>query len=89
MFMAIVNINIKAIKLDDITVTFHPKRPRSPVIIITEKKTTAYRYNYPYNLLKTYQRVATINKKTPSPKTIMSFLIKVIISSAIIGMPPK
>jgi len=30
-----------------------------------------------------------INKKTPIPKTAISFLIYVIISSAIIGIPPK
>ena len=89
MFMAIVNINIKAIKLDDITVTFHPKRPRSPVIIITEKKQLLIGTIIHINLLNTYQRVATINKKTQSPKTIISFLIKVIMSSAIIGIPPK
>ena len=31
-------INIKAIKFDEITVTFHPKSPRKPVINTTEKK---------------------------------------------------
>ena len=39
--------------------------------------------------LNTNHKVATINAKTPKPKTIISFLINVIMSSAIIGMPPK
>ena len=81
--------NKKAIKFDDITVTFHPKRPRSPVIITTEKKQLLIGTIIHINLLNTYQRVATINKNTPSPKTIISFFIKVIMSSAIIGIPPK
>ena len=34
-------------------------------------------------------RVTTINKKTPAPKTIISFFINVIMSSAIIGIPPR
>ena len=29
------------------------------------------------------------NQNTPTPKTIISFFIKLIISSAIIGIPPK
>ena len=38
MFMAIVRINIKAIKFDEITVTFHPNKPNIPIMITTEKK---------------------------------------------------
>ena len=38
MFIAIVKISIKAIKFDDITVTFQPNKPRRPIIIITDKK---------------------------------------------------
>ena len=36
MFIAIFKINIKAIKFDEITVTFHPIIPNNPIIIITE-----------------------------------------------------
>ena len=38
MFIAIVSINIIAIKFDDITVTFQFIRPKNPTIIITAKK---------------------------------------------------
>ena len=38
MFIAIVRINIKAIKFDEMTVTFHPTNPRKPIINVTEKK---------------------------------------------------
>ena len=38
MFIAIVKINIKAMKLDEITVTFQPSNPSRPVIITTAKK---------------------------------------------------
>ena len=41
------------------------------------------------NFLNTNHNVAIINKRTPRPKTTMSLLIKVIISSAIIGIPPR
>ena len=40
-------------------------------------------------LLKTNQRVNIINKNTPTPNTTISFLINDIMSSAIIGTPPK
>ena len=39
--MAIVRININAMKFDEITVTFQPVRPRRPTIIKTEKKQLA------------------------------------------------
>ena len=39
--------------------------------------------------LKTNHKVAIINNKTPMPKIKISFLINDIISSAIIGIPPK
>ena len=38
MFIAIVKISIKAIKFEDITVTFQPTNPKRPIIIKTEKK---------------------------------------------------
>ena len=86
MFIAIVRISIIAIKFEDITVTFHPTKPKSPIIITTEKKQLLIGTIIHINLLNTYQRVAMINRKTPSPKTIISFLIKVIINpKSIIG----
>ena len=89
MFIAIVKINIKAIKLDDITVTFQPIIPSNPIIINTEKKHELSGTIIQMKLLNTYHNVATINNKTPIPKTIISFFINYIISSAIIGIPPK
>ena len=89
MFIAMVKINIKAIKLEEITVTFHPTKPKKPIIIKTEKKQLNKGTNTQIILLNTNQRVAIMNKKTPAPKTIMSFLINVIISSAIMGIPPR
>ena len=38
MFIAIVSMSIKAIKLDDITVTFQPGIPNNPIIIIKDNK---------------------------------------------------
>ena len=78
-----------AIKFEDITVTFHPSNPKSPIIIKTEKKQLFRGINIHNIFLKINQRVTTINKKTPAPKTIISFFIKVIMSSAIMGIPPK
>ena len=77
MFMAIVKINIRAMKFEDITVTFHPTKPRNPTIIRTEKKQLSKGINTQTILLKTSQSVATIKRNTPAPKTIISFLIKV------------
>ena len=89
MFIAIVKINIKAIKFEDITVTFQPSRPSRPVIIKTEKKQLLIGTMIHTIYLKTNQSVAIMNNKTPTPKTIMSLLINVIMSSAIIGIPPR
>ena len=71
------------------TVTFQPNKPKIPVIIITEKKQLLIGTIIQISFLKTNQRVPIMNIRTPMPKTIMSLLIKVIISSAIIGIPPK
>ena len=84
-----VKINIKAIKLEEITVTFQPSRPSNPVMINTEKKQLLIGTMIQINFLKTNHRVAIINKSTPKPKTIISLLMNDIMSSAIIGIPPK
>ena len=89
MFIAIVRISIIAIKFDEITVTFQPIKPRRPIIIITEKKQLLIGTIIQISFLNTNQRVKIIKPKTPRPNTTISFLIKVIMSSAIIGIPPK
>ena len=63
--MAIVKINIKAIKFEDITVTFHPTKPKKPTIIKTEKKQLKKEQTTQTKLLKTNQSVQMINKNTP------------------------
>ena len=84
-----VSINIRAMKFDEITVTFQPNNPKKPIMIITEKKQLLIGTIIQISFLKTNHNVATINNKTPIPKTIMSLLMNDIISSAIIGIPPK
>ena len=76
-------------KFDEITVTFQPSKPSKPIIIITEKKQLLIGTIIQISFLKTNQSVAIINNRTPKPKTTISFLMYDIMSSAIIGMPPK
>ena len=63
MFIAIVKINIKAMKFEEMTVTFHPNRPSIPIIITTEKKQLLIGTIIQINFRKTNHKVATINKK--------------------------
>ena len=88
-FIAILSINISAIKFDEITVTFHPNKPSKPIIMATEKKQHVKGMITHLKFLKISQRVKIIKRKTPTPKTVMSLLINDIISSAIIGIPPR
>ena len=78
-----------AIKFEDMTVTFQFMRPKNPIIIITAKKQLEIGMVIQRTFLKTNHKVIIIKAKTPIPNTIISFLINVIISSAIIGIPPK
>ena len=66
MFIAIVKINIRAMKLDEITVTFHPNKPNKPIIIITEKAATNRNYN-PNDISKNYPK--SKNNKYKNSKT--------------------
>ena len=67
-FIAIVKINIKAIKFDEITVTFQFSKPNIPVIMVTEKKQLLIGTIIQINFLKTNHKVKTIKIKTPNPK---------------------
>ena len=87
--MAIVNMSINAIKFEEITVTFQPRIPSKPIIITTENKQLLIGTIIQIIFLKTNHKVVTMNKRTPKPKTTISLLMKVIMSSAIIGSPPK
>ena len=55
----------------------------------TEKKQLKRRIITQSTFLKTNHNVMTMKIKTPPPKTKISFLTKDIISSDIIGIPPK
>ena len=87
--MAIFNINIRAIKFEEITVTFQPSNPNKPIIIITDVAQPINGIATHFKFLKISQRVKIIKIKTPIPKTTISLFIKLIISSAIIGIPPR
>ena len=69
------NINIKAIKFEDITVTFQPIKPSKPTITITEVAHPNKGIITHFIFLKMNQRVKMIKIKTPIPKTIISFLM--------------
>ena len=86
---ALSQICIKAIKFEDITVTFHPRIPSNPIIITTENKQLLIGTIIQINFLNTNHKVAIINKRTPKPKTTISLFMKVIISSAIINRLPS
>ena len=67
--------NEKAMKFEEITVTFHPNRPNIPIIVKTEKKQLKRGIKTHKISLNTNQRVKTIKRNTPAPKTIISLLI--------------
>ena len=75
MFIAMFNISIKAIKFDEITVTFHPIKPNKPIIMMTEDAQPSNGITTHFKFLKINQSVITIKMKTPNPKTIISLLI--------------
>ena len=89
MFIAIVKISINAIKFEDITVTFQPISPSNPIIDITENIQLDKGIKIQTIFLNTNHNVAIIKARTPTPKIIISFLINDIISSAIMGIPPR
>ena len=87
MFIEIVSISISAIKLEDITVTFQSKAPKNPTIITMETKQLISGNATHLKSLKTVHSINIINAKTPKPKITISFFIKEIMSSAIMGIP--
>ena len=83
----IFKISIKAIKFEDITVTFQPTNPKKPTIINTEKKQLKSGINTHKKFLNTNQSVAIImpfrtkefkgtNKEMPGHK-VPNDLIKI------------
>ena len=64
MFIAMFKISIKAIKFEDITVTFHPIKPNKPIIIITEVAQPNNGINTHFMFLKMNQRVKIIKRRS-------------------------
>ena len=75
MFIAILSININAMKFEDITVTFQPINPNRPIITTTEVKHPIKGITTHFIFLKINQSVKIMKIKTPIPKIIMSFFI--------------
>ena len=71
-FIAIFSISIKAIKFEEITVTFQPSKPKTPTIVATEKAQPSSGITTNLIFLKISHRVIMINKNTPTPKTTIS-----------------
>ena len=57
-------MSIKAIKLEEITVTFHPIKPNNPIMITTEVAHPNRGINTHFKFLKMNQRVKTIKINT-------------------------
>ena len=76
MFIAIFNISIKAIKFDEMTVTFHPINPNKPIITITEVPQPNNGITTHLKFLKINQRVVIIKMKTPKPNTTIKEALK-------------
>ena len=87
--MDMVRMSISEMKLDEITVTGQPIRPSSPIMITTAKPQLHRGSRTKRACLKMIDNMITRKANTPAPNTTRSFLMKVIISSAIIGMPPR
>ena len=84
-----VRINMSEIKLDDMTVTFQSRYPSSPIMNNTAYMQLTIGAATQMNFLKIMTKVMRMNSRTPNPKLMRSFFMKVIISSVIIGIPPN
>ena len=87
--IAIVIISCMEMKFEEITVTSQPKRPRNPLVVITEKLHVITGSKIQRNCLNITQSVRIKKTKTALPKTCRSLLMKVIKSSATILAPPR
>ena len=61
-------MSIRAIKFEEITVTFHPIKPSKPIIIITDVEQPSKGIITHLTFLKMNQSVKIIKTKTPNPK---------------------
>ena len=83
------NNNLTNIKLEDITVTSHPKNPSNPIMEIADNAQQIIGRKIQRILLKMMLKVMIRKNNTPSPKIFKSLLIKLTRSSAIMLTPPK
>ena len=87
--MDMVRMSISETKLEEMTVTRHPINPSSPNMTVIAK-TQLHRGNATKrNWRKMQDSISTRKMNTPAPNTARSFLMKVIMSSAIIDTPPR
>tara|TARA_B110000495_G_C22638794_1_gene379415 strand:+ start:360 stop:644 length:285 start_codon:yes stop_codon:yes gene_type:complete len=87
--MEIDKININEIKFDEIAVISQLKNPIKPVIVNTEYVVVIKGINTHLKSLYIRCKTIIINKITAKLKTKISFFIKLIVSLAIISIPPK
>ena len=84
-----VMISCNDIKLEDITVTFQPNIPRSPIIEIAEKTQQSIGNTTQRIFLKIMLKVTTRKNATPMPNIFKSCLTKLIRSSDMTLTPPR
>ena len=87
--MDMVRMSIREMKLDDITVTGQPMRPSNPIMITTANTQLHRGSRTKRACLKMIDNMITRKANTPAPNTTRSFLMNVIMSSAIMGIPPR
>ncbi|MBA7683496.1 hypothetical protein ES703_91865 [subsurface metagenome] len=82
-------ISCKEMKLEDMTVTSQPNHPNRPIMQTAETTQQSIGSNIQRIALKIINSIRIRKSRTPRPKTFKSFLMKVIMSSAIILTPPR
>ena len=87
--LADIIIRSKLTKLLEMTVTRQLNKPSTPIITATVKVQQPSAMTTQRTRRKINSNVTTKKTNTPKPKVYMSFSTYVIMSSAIIGTPPK
>ena len=82
-------IKRRAIKLEETTVTRQSIQPKKPTIKRPTNPLQIKGSKTHLTLLKTIPKVNIKRNKTPMLKKLRSLLIKLIMSAAIIAVPPK
>ena len=87
--MDMVRMSIREMKLDEITVTGQPVSPSRPIMTTTANTQLHRGSSTNRTWRKMIDSMITRKAITPAPNTTRSFLMNVIMSSAIMGMPPR